>query len=387
MKLKRKNSFSSTSYRAEANCINSSLPPTSRKDEKIRQAFAPFISGAFVTLPDEQSTHVPIKVLRDTAASQSFVLESVLTFCDKSYSRENVLVQGFEMGFASVPLHEVSLTSELVTGEFKMGVRPSLPVQNVHVLLGDDIMGGVVFPKPVVTNSPQSGPDDLSVNFPEVFHANVVTRAMAQKANENVGKCGDQLVDLFDTFIARPLSGNDEEKTKKYVPLSMLPCIPKTSCSREQLILQQKNVSLSSLLVDAMSEKGIESMPQGCFFRDGVLMRKWRPLTASVKDDWRVLNQIVVPALYRNDVLRLAHHFSGHLGINKTSDRNLRHFFWPGLKRDVANYCKTCPICQVTETWTTDRAIGQKVSLSSTPSAESAGVLPVHSLTHSIEMY
>ena len=42
-------------------------------------------------------------------------------------------------------LHEVSLVSSLITGEFKMGVRPSLPVKDVHVLLGNNIMGGIFF--------------------------------------------------------------------------------------------------------------------------------------------------------------------------------------------------------------------------------------------------
>ena len=351
-KLKRRNNYQSTpKLGADMGLCISSFPPTSRKDGKVRQAFAPFITEAFITLPGAPDKRVPIKMLRDTAASQSFVLENVLPFNDKSYTGENVLVQGFEMGFVSVPLHEVSLVSNLITGGFKMGVRPSLPVQDVHVLLGNDIMGGIVFPRPVVTNTPDSvSPDYLGVNFPEVFPANVVTtRAMAQKAKEtSAEERNDELVDLYDTFMARPLLCGGEEKSKP-APLPMLPCVPK-ALGREQLILQQKNdVSLSSLFKDAMSETDIESVPQGYFFREGVLLRKWRPLTASVKEDWRVVKQLVVPSPYRNDVLRLAHdhHFAGHLGITKTSDRILRHFFWPGLKGDVARYCKTCHVCQV----------------------------------------
>ncbi|KAK0147995.1 Retrovirus-related Pol polyprotein from transposon 412 [Merluccius polli] len=301
----------------------------------------------------EHEIHVPIKVLRDTAASQSFVLEGVLPFDNGSYTGENVLVQGLEMGFANVPLHEVSLISNLVAGVFKMGVRSSLPVKDVHMLLGNDIMGGIVFLRPVVVNSPEPVcPDDVSVNFPEVFHANVVARAMAQKGSETaVQECDDELIHLYDTFIARPLPVSGEEKSNKSAPLSVLPCIPKMPLGREQLLLEQKNdSSLSSLFADAVSEKDIESVPQGYFFRDGVLMRKWRPLTASVKDEWRVLKQVVVPSPWRNDILCMAHdnHFSGHLGINKTSDRILRQFFWPGLKADVAKYCKSCHICQVT---------------------------------------
>lgn len=34
------------------------------------------------------------------------------------------------------------------------------------------------------------------------------------------------------------------------------------------------------------------------------------------------------------------------MGINKTSDKILQNFFWPGLRKDVSNFIKTCDICQ-----------------------------------------
>ena len=33
---------------------------------------------------------------------------------------------------------------------------------------------------------------------------------------------------------------------------------------------------------------------------------------------------------------------SGHLGITKPES-----FYWPGLKADVSNYCRSCHTCQV----------------------------------------
>ena len=38
---------------------------------------------------------------------------------------------------------------------------------------------------------------------------------------------------------------------------------------------------------------------------------------------------------------------AGHLGVKKTYDRLLRHFFWHGAKKYVSNHCKTCHICQM----------------------------------------
>lgn len=41
------------------------------------------------------------------------------------------------------------------------------------------------------------------------------------------------------------------------------------------------------------------------------------------------------------------HPWAGHLGVTKTYDHILQHFFWPGLKTEVYRYCKTCHTCQM----------------------------------------
>lgn len=48
-----------------------------------------------------------------------------------------------------------------------------------------------------------------------------------------------------------------------------------------------------------------------------------------MEEEWRVNHQIVVPRLYRNESLGMAHEmpFAGHLGVN----RILNHFYWPKL--------------------------------------------------------
>jgi len=80
---------------------------------------------------------------------------------------------------------------------------------------------------------------------------------------------------------------------------------------------------------------------------DGLLMRRWS--SENPEEDWSVVHQVVVPKDFRSQVLMLAHDhsWSGHMGVTKTYNRILRHFFWPGLKSDVVKYCRTCHICQV----------------------------------------
>ena len=72
-------------------------------------------------------------------------------------------------------------------------------------------------------------------------------------------------------------------------------------------------------------------------------MRKWRAPEVSADDEWAINHQIVVPKIYRSEILSLANEtpMSGHLGVHKTYHKILNHFYWPGLKTDVSNYCRT----------------------------------------------
>ena len=37
-----------------------------------------------------------------------------------------------------------------------------------------------------------------------------------------------------------------------------------------------------------------------------------------------------------------------HLGIKNTREKIISNFYWPGLYKDVARYCRSCDICQRT---------------------------------------
>ena len=47
-------------------------------------------------------------------------------------------------------------------------------------------------------------------------------------------------------------------------------------------------------------------------------MRKWRSPEIPADDEWAVNHQIVIPKIYRLEILSLAHEtpMSGHLGVN-----------------------------------------------------------------------
>ena len=80
------------------------------------------------------------------------------------------------------------------------------------------------------------------------------------------------------------------------------------------------------------------------FWRDGVLLRRGRWNQQEVMES----EQVVLPRECRQMVLHLAHTnpAAGHLGRKKTAQRVLRQFYWPNLRRDVADYCRSCQECQ-----------------------------------------
>ncbi len=118
----------------------------------------------------------------------------------------------------------------------------------------------------------------------------------------------------------------------------------KLPVTRSQIVMAQNDdSSLKKCLSGVISRETAKKIHTAYFRDNDLLMRKF---CSKVEDlDWNV----VVPLKYRSQVLCLAHEhlLSGHLGVSKTYHRILQHFFWPGLKRDVTKFCRTCHTCQI----------------------------------------
>ncbi|XP_061102960.1 uncharacterized protein LOC133131605 [Conger conger] len=61
------------------------------------------------------------------------------------------------------------------------------------------------------------------------------------------------------------------------------------------------------------------------------------------------VEQLLIPQTHTSKVLYLAHtHLLGaHLGREKTQERIMARFYWPGVKRAVEDYCRQCATCQL----------------------------------------
>lgn len=289
---------------------------------KNYSGFEAFVSDGFVSLGGNDCK-VPVKILRDTGATDSFIRASVLPFSEETDTGDCVIVRGVSLVPLSAPLHKIFLTCGLVEGDVHIAVRPGLPIDGIDVILGNDLAGDRVWASgcPVKLPAQVKEPDDCQRNFPEVFTACAVTRAMTKAESDTSNEDCDFKVDF-------------------HLPESF-------SISQQELVTEQKaDASLSELFDQVQPTKEAKSSASGYFLQDEELVRKWIPQGMDLLGT--PVFQIVVPIKFRDKVLSCSHDQTGHLGVNKTYNHILRYFFWPRLKRDVAAYIKTCHTCQIT---------------------------------------
>ena len=332
---------------------------------QTRGSYLPFLSKGTVAL-DRDVDSKSIKILRDTGANQTLMLENVLMLSEKTFTGAKALMQGIDSNYLQVPLHRVYLDSELVKGYVTVGVMTDLPVPGVSLIMGNDIAGGKVVVEPHVVETPST--IDSVERSPEVkestdvFPSCVVTRAMSRevKEKENVES---NVVDLSSTFLSGFSQMDDDTITEeidqardsevdervRQIRSATLPELEGLLSRAQLLIEQEKDPELKLIIEKACTESESVNMPVCYYVKAGVLMRKWRPPDCEVSDEWRIMHQVVVPLVYREEILSLAHDtlLAGHLGVNKTYNKVMTHFYWPGLQKDVRQYCKTCHTCQM----------------------------------------
>jgi transposase InsO family protein len=109
--------------------------------------------------------------------------------------------------------------------------------------------------------------------------------------------------------------------------------------------LQQKDPTLRTCVRRAQKGAALDETSNKAAFllRNGILYRQVGAGDARNK-------QLCVPQTKRPEVLSLAHEglFGGHMGMQKTLDRVLNVFYWPGVGSDVRRHCRSCDRCQRT---------------------------------------
>ena len=82
------------------------------------------------------------------------MLENSLPLSGNTSAGANVLLQGADPCFHSVPLHHINLKSDFVSGQVVVGERPTLPFEDISLLIGIDMAGDKVIMVPIIYEEP-----------------------------------------------------------------------------------------------------------------------------------------------------------------------------------------------------------------------------------------
>ena len=273
----------------DKSCIEDEISPNTESD--YMENYKPFISEGVVSLVGDENSSQKVKILRDTGATQSLMLDSVLPLTENSFTGANVLISGVEMGVLEVPLHEVNIKSSLINGKIVIGMRPCLPVEGISLILGNDLAGERVMVDPRVVEKPRVNEktERLAEKFPGIFPASVVTRSMKAK-KEAIKEQGKEEIGLSGTFLEN-IDGKFEERNKEKADKALMrnesrnvkENIPekqesesKSVISRQNLIEEQSNdKELLDLFKIALTPVEAEKVSVGYLIKDNIMMRKW----------------------------------------------------------------------------------------------------------------
>ncbi|GBN69290.1 hypothetical protein AVEN_147376-1 [Araneus ventricosus] len=175
----------------------------------------------------------------------------------------------------------------------------------------------------------------------EIVNA-VVTGSKGRKLENDKGLLEEQInTEIYDEEIL----GYGENQAECMVNDEVLPKADLSDSLKKLIEVdssnfieeQQKSKELA-LLFELVKTKGNQT---NFDVKNGVLVRK--KINKLGGEEYA----IVVPETLREQIKTMCHEgTSGHLGVLKTKDRLLRHFFWPNCYKDIEEFVKTCDPCQ-----------------------------------------
>ena len=187
--------------------ISKAQSPVAERATVEKEQFTSFILQGYVSL-SENGEKVPIEILRDTGATQSILVEGILPLAEGTATGNNVRIQGIELGVVNVPLHTIFINSDIVTGMVTVGVRPTLPIKGISLILGNDLAGSRVMPDLQLVKDPEPDQDENALET-SIFPACVVTRAAAKRACASQ----EQREETYDTASATGTTSKSDSTT------------------------------------------------------------------------------------------------------------------------------------------------------------------------------
>jgi hypothetical protein len=89
------------------------------------------------------------------------MLENSIDLSRNTSHGVNVLLQGVDPGFHSIPLLHIKLKSNFVSGQVVIGVGHTLPVEDISLLFDIDMTGDKVIMAPIISEDPSYEENEL----------------------------------------------------------------------------------------------------------------------------------------------------------------------------------------------------------------------------------
>lgn len=278
-----------------------------------------------------------VQGLVDSGASHSFVKPNLIKL--ENFTGKSIYVrQTFSPEIICLPLATIFVECEIYKGNLEVGVSSHLPYD---CLLGCDIKQ-----------------KNIDCDVQVVNH--VLTRSQKRKLESNLGM-GNPPKKLAKQDAENPIKSvaQNENKENSFIepqindPLSKVTVTPVQISDLSNLgvfdatpqvlsSLQRTDSSLGKLFT--LAREGSDKF----IVEQDLLYRQY----SNQKLDGNAINdnkQICVPKEFRVKLLNLAHGgtpLAGHFKSSKTAQKLQENFYWPGLQKDVREFCDSCVACQ-----------------------------------------
>ena len=120
--------------------------------------------------------------------------------------------------------------------------------------------------------------------------------------------------------------------------------------NRQELCMKQaSDIKLKE--IRRRVESGSDTMSRGFSSGETKFIRRNGLIYRHFKKNGKVSLQLVIPSSLTHSVINLAHEslrVLNHRGRKETISMVLDEFYWPGVCREVTQFCRSCAICQRT---------------------------------------
>ncbi|MGH0155154.1 UNVERIFIED_CONTAM: hypothetical protein FKN15_028521 [Acipenser sinensis] len=140
---------------------------------------------------------------------------------------------------------------------------------------------------------------------------------------------------------------------RAYCQLAALDTNQLPNINQQELQAAQKEDPCIGEVWLAVNQRDPDSVDRTTHADIPLLMREWDKLTLEQGLLYRIIKlldkpdrkQLLLPRQFRQIALKSLHDSLGHLGFDKTYGLVRERFYWPRMKMEVEQYCRTCARC------------------------------------------